>query len=124
MNNRVLIKLNPMSVGLVIIICLVLCPVVGTTQPVYSPEAQAGRAIFNGKGMCSGCHGRDADGQSNLEPIVNKLHPSPPNLRNIETLKYTQDDEVFRFIKERVHGPVTDDEIWQIIAFLREMRKN
>lgn len=103
---------------------MVLSPVGGTPQPVYSPEAQAGRDIFNGKGMCSGCHGLDADGQSDLEPIVQNLHPTPPNLRNVQTLKHKQKEQVFRFIKERVHGPVTDDEIWQVIAFLSEIRKN
>ena len=122
--KRVLRELSHMWIGLVVLLGVVMNSFNGASQPVYSPEAEAGRKIFNGKGMCSGCHGFDADGQSHLEPIVEKLAPAPPNLRNMQTLKYTQDEEIFRFIKERVHGPVTDDEIWRVIAFLREIRKN
>ena len=122
--KRVMPGMSHMWIGLVALLGVGLNSLNGASQPLYSPAAEAGRTIFNGKGMCSGCHGIDADGKSDLEPLVENLQPVPANLRNLQALKYQKEEEMFRFIKERVHGPVTDDEIWKLIAFLREIRKN
>ena len=88
----------------------------------YSSEAESGRKIFNGEGMCFGCHGKNADGSTDLEPIASQVQPNPPDLRNSQSLRHQTSKDVYRFLKDRLHGPVSDEEIWQIIAFLYMIR--
>ena len=88
----------------------------------YSSEVEIGRNLFNGKGMCFGCHGKNADGQTGVEPIAIKIEPLPPNLRDSQSLHYQKNEDIFQFLKERLHGPVTEEEIWQLVAFLRTIR--
>ena len=38
----------------------------GQTEHSVSEKAEKGRRIFNGKGVCSTCHGENADGRTSL----------------------------------------------------------
>ena len=73
--------------------------------------------------MCFGCHGKDADGKTNVEPLAAHIKPVPPNLREKKMLYYQKNEDIFQFLKERIHGPVTDEEILQLVAYLQTIRK-
>ena len=73
--------------------------------------------------MCFGCHGKDADGQTGVQPIATNITPIPPNLRDRKALHYQRNEDIYQFLKDRLHGPVTDEEIWQLVAYLRTIRK-
>ena len=43
----------------------------------YAAKTKAGKEIFNGKGMCAGCHVlKDAGANGNIGPILDQLNPS------------------------------------------------
>ena len=78
-------------------------------EPVVLPlpmdDAVRGRAIFNRRGGCANCHGRDgyigrrprqADSRTRR---LEKLNPQPADLRNASALKAKDDTERFSTIK-------------------------
>ena len=74
--------------------------------------------------MCYTCHGKNADGHTGLEFISTQVQPNPPDLRNSHSLQYQKSGEIYRFLKDRLHGPVSDEELWQLIAFLYMIRNS
>lgn len=69
-------------------------------------DAEQGRKLFDGKGICYYCHGIDGyldqHPQLNQETkaIIDHLKPKPANLRNLNSLKLMTDDERFRLLRE------------------------
>jgi hypothetical protein len=69
-------------------------------------DAERGRAVFNGKGVCHYCHG--IDGNKNLRPqlaadtatLISQLNPPPVDLRNPEALHLKSDKQRARAIRE------------------------
>ena len=63
------------------------------THVLRSDDAEAGRQIFNGKEICSYCHGRDGyvdqrpSLNSETEAVIKRLAPRPPDLRNSDELR-------------------------------------
>ena len=113
----------------------------GNASPEHTPDAHSedvefGRQIFNGKGICFYCHGRDGsvDQRPSLKPeteaIIKRLAPHPPDLRNPGELRVTTDRERFTLIREGHSGTgmlpdtrLTDKEISDILAYLLVLRK-
>lgn len=100
-------------------------------------DAEQGRKLFNGKGICYYCHGIDGNidkrPQLNSETnrIIDRLKPQPANLRDPNKLKLKADDERFRLIREGhvetgmfPDKVLMDDEIKDILAYLSELRRN
>ena len=100
-------------------------------------NAEQGRKLFNGKGICYYCHGIDGnlDQRPQLSPrtneIIDRLKPKPTNLRDLSNLKLMTDDERFRLIREGhvetgmfPDKVLTDEEIKDILAYLFELRRN
>lgn len=98
-------------------------------------DAERGRAIFNGKGICYYCHG--TDGQLSQRPqlseetakVVTRLAPNPPDLRKSKHLRLKNDHERFRTIREGHPGTgmlpdtaLTDQEITDTLAYLAALR--
>ncbi len=100
--------------------------------------AAAGKAIFNGKGMCSTCHGVDGYRDrlpEHLTPKVReniaRLDPNPPDLRNAAGLALATDKQRFESIR---HGHLrssmqplpkqvlSDDDIFALLAYLALIR--
>ncbi len=116
-----------------------------TTQAASSPEKARGegkpdpargRIIFNGKGFCLNCHGRDGriSQRPNLAPeiveMIAQLDPKPPDFRNPATLKLKTDQERMMTIKEGHPGTamfpkihLTDEEIANVLAYLSALRR-
>ena len=90
-----------------------------------SPEVVAqGKALYNGKGTCLNCHGKDGSGNG---PVSAQLDPSPRNFQHHGFWRHRTEGEIFWVIK---HGSVgtsmvgfgdqlTDEEIWSIIQYER-----
>lgn len=130
------------------LVCLA-CGLLVMDQPVASQEtkksgkasgnvghAEAGRRVFNGKGICHYCHGIDGylDKPPQLAPdtavLIAQLNPAPADLRNPKTLRLTSDKARANAIREGHTGtgmfPTTtlnDQEIMDILAYLSVLRR-
>ena len=96
------------------------------TSPLpSSPETVAqGKALYNGKGTCFNCHGKDGDGHG---PVAAQLDPSPRNFQHHGFWRHRTEGEIFWVIKHGspgtsmigFDGQLTDEEIWTIIQYER-----
>ncbi len=101
-------------------------------NPVPSTPASIakGKELFNGKGTCFTCHGPEGKGDG----IVGQaLNPSPRNFHNPLFWKNRADGELMWILKHgspgtqmvtSVPGTITEEEGWQIIAYLRTLKGN
>ncbi len=119
--------------------------------PLSKDPVVEGRGLFNGKGGCNLCHGRDADMYTDVRPDTSTAitpgvvmpgylppmigvfsGPSPrrlsPNLRNWSELKVRTDLDKARAIKEGIGGStmtaarhLTDEEISYLVAYLNSL---
>jgi mono/diheme cytochrome c family protein len=96
------------------------------TSPLpKSPETVAqGKAIYDGKGACFSCHGKDGDGNG---PLAAQLNPSPRNFQHHGFWRHRTEGEIFWVIKNGsvgtsmvgFGGQLTDEEIWALIQYAR-----
>lgn len=86
-----------------------------------------GRALFNGKGTCFNCHGKDGDISTVLPNLMSMLNPKPTDLRNRNALRFDSDNARYKVLKDGIPGTamvarigrgMTEDEAWAIIAYL------
>ena len=124
------------------ILCAVVLPVsaavagpgAASPQP-FRGEAEAGRAVFNGKGVCHYCHGQDGQRdrlpklESDTAALIARLNPPPPDLRNAKTLRLKSDQQRAHAIREGHPGTgmfpdktMTDQELVDVLAFLAQLR--
>ncbi len=109
------------------------------TKPGNGPaDVGQGRTIFNGKGLCSTCHGVDGyraqlppELSKNLRDNIEHLSPAPPDLRQAATLTLTTDKQRFEAIR---HGhlrtamyplskeALSDEEILALLPYLASIR--
>jgi hypothetical protein len=95
-----------------------------------TPENIAkGKAIFEGKGTCFNCHGKEGKGDGPAGAILN---PSPRNFTNCKFHKKRKDGELFWVIKNGspgtgmvslVPGTITEEEAWTVINYERTFCK-
>jgi hypothetical protein len=95
-----------------------------------TPENIAkGKALFEGKGTCFNCHGKNGDGLGEAGKILN---PSPRNFTNCKFHKKRKDGELFWVIKNGSAGTgmvplipaaITEQEAWTIINYERTFCK-
>jgi mono/diheme cytochrome c family protein len=90
-----------------------------------SPEVvKEGKTLYDGKGACFNCHGKDGDGNGSLAA---QLNPSPRNFQHHGFWRHRTEGEIFWVIKNGsagtgmvgFGGQLTDKEIWSIIQYLR-----
>ncbi len=99
-------------------------------------DTEAGRQVFNGKGVCYYCHG--VDGHRNKPPqleaetaaLIARLDPPPADLRNPKSLRLVSDKARFRAIREGHPGTgmfpdtaLTDQEVTDVLAYLALLRR-
>lgn len=99
-------------------------------------DAGAGRAVFNGKGVCYYCHG--VDGQIENRPqlaadtaaLIARLNPPPADLRNSKTLHLKNDKQRAKAVREGHPGTgmfpdmtMTSQELADTLAYLALLRK-
>jgi mono/diheme cytochrome c family protein len=117
-------------------------------QTVASPEtktdrgpesrgnAESGRDVFNGKGVCHYCHGidgyRDKLPQlaSDTAALIARLNPPPSDLRNSRTLRLTSDKARAKAIRDGHPGTgmfptttLTQQELADTLAYLSVLRR-
>lgn len=95
------------------------------TSPLpKSPEiVEKGKALYDGKGACFNCHGKDGGGNG---PLAAQLNPSPRNFQHHGFWRHRTDGEIFWAIKNGstgtsmvgFAGQLTDEEIWSIIQYM------
>ncbi len=95
-----------------------------------TPENLAkGKALFEGKGTCFNCHGKEGNGQG---PAGKILNPSPRDFTNCKFHKKRKDGELFWVIKNGSPGTgmvplipaaITEEEAWTIINYERSFCK-
>lgn len=124
-------------------------PIAPQPPPLVLPKDPIveGRGLFNGKGGCNTCHGRDADMFTDVKQEVlfgsppGYLPPAftpfagpsprrvPPNLRDWFGLRLRTDLEMARAIKDGIAGTtmtatrhLSDSEISALVAYLNSLR--
>jgi cytochrome c len=95
-----------------------------------TPESIAkGKALYEGKGTCFNCHGKNGDGQGEAGKILN---PSPRDFTNCKFHKKRKDGELLWVIKNGSAGTgmvslipaaITEEEAWHIINYERSFCK-
>jgi mono/diheme cytochrome c family protein len=97
----------------------------GLTSPLpSSPEiVEQGKVLYNGKGACFNCHGKDGGGNG---PLAAQLNPSPRNFQRPGFWRHRTEGEIFWVIKNGsvgtgmvgFGGQLKDKEIWSIIQYM------
>lgn len=99
-------------------------------QSNYMDLVQQGKKLFNTKATCWGCHGRNADGTTNVSPQVATMRPRPTDLRNAAALRFSSDADRYNVIKNgspgtamvAFRGHLHDHEIRLIIEYLEVLK--
>ncbi len=130
------------------IVCLTAWLVAGShlwagSPPQTNPhnrqaDAEQGRAIFNGKGLCSTCHGVDGhrdqfppELSSHIRENIQRLSPAPTDLRQADTLTLTTDKQRFEAIRHGhlrtamyplSKGALSDEDILALLPYLASIR--
>ena len=99
-------------------------------------DAERGKAVFNGKGVCYYCHGIDGnkDQRPQLAPdtatLIAQLNPPPVDLRNPKALYLKTDKQRARAIREGHPGTgmfpdttMTNQELTDTLAYLALLRR-
>jgi mono/diheme cytochrome c family protein len=96
------------------------------TSPLRSSTeiVAQGKALYNGKGTCFNCHGKDGGGNG---PVAAQLDPSPRNFQHHGFWRHRTEGEIFWVIKNGSPGTsmigfvgqLTDEEIWAVIQYER-----
>jgi mono/diheme cytochrome c family protein len=90
-----------------------------------SPDIiEKGEALYNGKGTCFNCHGKDGMGGG---PAAVGLDPSPRNFHHHGLWRHRAEGEMFWVIKHGSPGTamvgfgnmLADEEIWTLVRYLR-----
>jgi mono/diheme cytochrome c family protein len=99
-------------------------------------DAERGRAVFNGKGVCYYCHG--IDGNKDQRPqlaadtaaLIAQLNPQPVDLKNPKVLHLKTDKQRARAIREGHPGTgmfpdttMTTQELTDTLAYLALLRR-
>ena len=95
-----------------------------------TPENVAkGKALFEGKGTCFNCHGKEGKGDG---PAGQILNPTPRDFTNCKFHKKRKDGELFWVIKNGSAGTgmvplipaaINEEEAWTIINYERSFCK-
>lgn len=112
-----------------------MVPVASGAEKKPKGDAQNGRAVFNGKGNCLACHGKDAylhqrpQQSPEIAKMIEELVPPPANFRQPATLQQKTGAVLFRDIKEgHAHSAMfpkkflTDTEIGDLAAYLLSVK--
>ena len=114
------------SVGAAAAVAETVAPIAAQDNPIEMSEesVSAGRQIYGR--FCRSCHGVRADGRGMAAPPGSR----PANLTDDAWDHGSSDAEIFTVIKEGVppkydmdawEGRVSDDDIWNVINYLRDL---
>lgn len=131
----------------VLSVSLIVCSLLALQQNVFAGSqaaaaakpkgnAEAGRSVFNGKGVCHYCHGMDGHRDklpqlaADTATLIAQLHPPPADLRNAKALHLKTDTQRARVIREGHPGTgmfpdatMTNQELADTLAYLGLIRR-
>lgn len=92
--------------------------------PDSAEVVEKGKALYEGKGTCVNCHGKDGTGNG---PAAMGLDPAPRNFRHHGFWRHRTEGELFWVIKHGSPGTamigfgqqLSDEEIWAVIQYER-----
>ena len=100
-----------------------------------SGDAERGRALYHGKGVCASCHGVDGDParrpsmNKDTAAVIARLKPPPSDLRVPDQLRLLSEQQRFKAIRKGHPGTamlpdptLTDQEITDLLAYLARLR--
>src|SRR5512146_437887 len=103
---------------------------------IQQGNAEAGRSVFNGKGVCYYCHGMDGHRDqlpqlaADTAALIAQLNPQPSDLRNPKSLRLTGDKARAKMIREGHPGTgmfpdttMTNQELADTLAYLALLRR-
>jgi Cytochrome c len=100
------------------------------TNPLATPDSAVGKRVFMGGGgsiSCAACHGEKGDGRGDMS---DQFKPRPRNFTCAQTINGVPDGQLFWIIRfgspgaaMPPHPKMTDDEIWQVVAYLRQLAR-
>ncbi|MBC7839709.1 MAG: cytochrome c [Nitrospiraceae bacterium] len=99
-------------------------------------DAERGRAVFNGKGVCYYCHGMDGNMEqrpqlaADTAALIAQLNPPPADLRSPKSLRLTSDNARAKAIRKGHPGTgmfpdttMTDQELADTLSYLTLLRR-
>ncbi len=98
-------------------------------MPDLPDTIEKGKALYNGKGTCFNCHGKDGDGDGVMAKM---LDPAPRNFQHHGFWRHRTEGEIFWVIKHGspgtsmvgFAGQLTDEEIWSLIQYERTFSRH
>lgn len=135
LTRRVFVPVTLCGVSALIVLSGSSAPVAATAAPATvaaqdnpveatDESITAGRRVYNR--FCRSCHGMRADGRGMAAPAGSR----PANLIDAEWVHGDTDAAIYKVIREGVppaydmdawEGRVTDEEIWHVINYLRDL---
>ena len=99
-------------------------------NPLPNADLKTARRLYLGQEKnfgCAACHGKKGDGKGEL---ASSFVPRPRNFTCAETLGETTDGQLFWIIRfgspgtsMSAHADFSDQQIWQLVAYLRKFSK-
>ena len=92
-----------------------------------------GRDLYQRKAFCAGCHGPDGRGNGMKSNPYNVRGPFPRNFTDARWQTLRSDGEIFWVLKQGVRGTdmapfvpfvLSEEQAWQIVAYLRTFKKS
>jgi len=92
-----------------------------------------GKNLFQREAFCAGCHGLDGTGNGMESNPYNVKGPFPRNFTDAKWQAVRSDGEIFWVLKQGVRGTdmapflhlvVSEEEAWQIVAYIRTLKKS
>lgn len=99
-------------------------------NPLGGSDGSAGERLFQGEtnaANCAICHGKRGDGKG---PLAKQYDPPPRNFACAMTINGIPDGQLFWIIRfgspgtaMPPHAALKDDQIWQLISYLRQLAR-
>jgi len=97
--------------------------------PLTPENIEKGKALYQGRGTCFTCHGKEGRGDGLAAP---GLDPSPRNFTNSSFHAMRTDGELFWVIRDGIPGTammpmvgsvITEEEAWLVLLYERSLGK-
>ena len=92
-----------------------------------------GKNLFQRKAFCAGCHGPDGTGNGMESNPYSVKGPFPRNFTDAKWQGLRSDGEIFWVLKRGIRGTdmapfvhlvLSEEEAWQIVAYVRTLKKS
>lgn len=98
--------------------------------PLSKESIELGNKLYNEKGVCFACHGREGRVGEGINPKVIELNPPPTDLKSSLFHKTRSDGELFWVIRMGIKGTgmpsfgglLSELETWHVVNYIRSFR--